>query len=53
MDIIIPFSEISGQRNEEYIYIGEEKIPFIERHPIFQTLMLYEFADFNFEAGLS
>ncbi|MFX0029013.1 MAG: hypothetical protein ACFE8B_07380 [Candidatus Hermodarchaeota archaeon] len=44
--IIIPFSEISSQVKEEYIYIGDEKIPFKERHPVFQTLMLSEFGNY-------
>jgi len=41
--IFIPFSDIFSQKIEEYIYSGGEKIPFRERHPIFQTLMLSEF----------
>jgi hypothetical protein len=47
IDIIVPFSDVSSQKNEEYIYNGEEKIPFPERHPIFQALMLYEFVEFK------
>jgi hypothetical protein len=43
--IFIPFSDISSQKIEEYIYSGGEKIPFRERHPIFQTLMLVEFEE--------
>lgn len=41
--IFIPFSDISSQPPDDYIYSGGEKILFRERHPIFQTLMLIEF----------
>lgn len=41
--IIVPFHNISSHSTEEFIYSGEEKIPFKERHPIFQDLMLGEF----------
>ncbi|MFX1375168.1 MAG: hypothetical protein ACFFA0_05095 [Promethearchaeota archaeon] len=41
--IITAFSEISSQTNVEYIYTGEEKIPFKDRHPVYQALMLNEF----------
>ena len=41
--IFIPFSDISSQTPEVYIYSGGEQIPFRERHPIFQALMLDEF----------
>jgi hypothetical protein len=43
--IFIPFSDISSQFREEYIYTGEEKIPFKERHPVFRDLMLGEFGN--------
>ena len=43
--IIIPFSEVSSQIREKYIYTGEEKIPFKERHPVFRSLMLNEFGN--------
>ena len=43
--IFIPFSDILRQIREEYIYTGEEKIPFKERHPVFRDLMLGEFGD--------
>ena len=44
--IITPFSNISSQYTEEFIYTGEEKIPFKEKHPVFQVLMLGEFGDY-------
>lgn len=40
-DIIIPFSAI--QNTEKFIYYGQEKIPFRERHPVYQTLLRNEF----------
>ncbi|MFW9989986.1 MAG: hypothetical protein ACFFC3_15160 [Candidatus Odinarchaeota archaeon] len=40
-NFIIPFSEF-GQ-SIEYIYFGYEKIPFIERHPIYQRIIKNEF----------
>jgi hypothetical protein len=43
--ILIPFSDISSQSIEEFIYLGREKIPFRERHPVFQVLMLNEFVN--------
>ena len=41
--VIFPFSLLPGKR-EEYIYTGEEKIPFSERHPVYRELFLSEFA---------
>jgi len=40
--VIFPFSLLPGKR-ELYIYTGEEKIPFRERHPVYQELFLSEF----------
>jgi hypothetical protein len=40
--IILPFSLMSGNK-EEYFYIGGEKIPFSERHPVYRELFLSEF----------
>jgi hypothetical protein len=39
---IIPYSKFS--KTEKFIYDGHEKIPFHERHPVYQTLMKKEFA---------
>ncbi len=41
--LIIPFSEFG--KSERYIYLGFERIPFRERHPIYQTILKNEFAD--------
>jgi len=41
--IIIPFSEFG--KSQHYIYLGFEKIPFRERHPIYQKILKNEFAD--------
>jgi hypothetical protein len=40
---IIPYSKFS--KTEKFIYYGYEKIPFHERHPVYQTLLKKEFAD--------
>ncbi len=42
-NVIIPFSKFS--KSEEFIYYGHEKIPFQERHPVYQTLLKREFAE--------
>ena len=41
--VIIPYSNFS--KTEKFIYYGHEKIPFHERHPVYQTLLKKEFAD--------
>ncbi|MFX0021962.1 MAG: hypothetical protein ACFE9S_06520 [Candidatus Hermodarchaeota archaeon] len=43
----IPFSNISETAKSEYIYTGNEEIPFKERHPIYQELFIYEFLQFE------
>ena len=40
---IIPFSEFG--KSERYIYFGSERIPFREKHPMYQTILKNEFAD--------
>ncbi|MFX0001309.1 MAG: hypothetical protein ACFE9Q_11305 [Candidatus Hodarchaeota archaeon] len=40
---IIPFSQFG--KPERYIYLGFERIPFRERHPIYQEILKNEFAD--------
>ena len=39
--IIIPFSEFAKTGN--FIYFGHEKIPFHQRHPIYQEILKHEF----------
>ena len=39
----IPFSKADEFFNSEYIYNGNEEIPFKERHPEYQKLFIYEF----------
>ena len=41
--IIIPFSKF--YKPTQYIYYGNEKIPFNKRHPIYQAILRNEFAD--------
>ena len=36
-EFVIPFSEFG--RTKKYIYLGPEKIPFKERHPIYQMIL--------------
>ncbi len=43
----MPFSNISESTKSEYIYIGNEKIPFNERHPEYQDLLIHEFLTHN------
>ncbi len=38
---IIPFSEFG--KSEKYIYLGFEKIPFKDRHPVYQLILKNEF----------
>ncbi len=44
-DIIIPFSNFGSSKNPSYIYNGDEDINFNERHPVYQKLLLNEFAE--------
>ena len=41
-DIMIPFSHFS--KPEKCIYYGNEKIPFNQRHPVYQAIFKREFA---------
>ena len=43
-NVIIPFSLFYGNR-ENYIYSGEEKIPFRKRHPLYKVILLNEFKE--------
>lgn len=40
---VIPFSEFGT--SQRFIYLGSEKIPFRERHPIYQEILKNEFED--------
>jgi len=42
-NIIIPFSKFS--KTQEYIYYGSEKIPFKERHLLYQKIFKNEFTE--------
>jgi len=41
----MPFSSIDESTKKEYIYIGNEKIPFKERHPEYKRILIKEFLD--------
>ncbi|MFX1532338.1 MAG: hypothetical protein ACFFBC_14570 [Promethearchaeota archaeon] len=43
-DFIVPFLSFFGVR-EVFIYSGEEKIPFKERHPLYKAILLNEFRE--------
>ena len=42
---LVSFSQFAGASTTKFIYTGEEKIPFNERHPEYQLIFRYEFAD--------
>jgi hypothetical protein len=41
--ILTPFSELSENKETRYIYVGSEKIPFKERLPEYQEILIHEF----------
>ena len=41
---VISFSRLPEYSAPEYIYTGQEKIPFKERHPEYQSILRNEFA---------
>lgn len=43
--IVQRFSSLFNIKENDYIYSGEESIPFSERHPTFKSLMKLEFQD--------
>jgi len=43
-NVFIPFSLFFGTP-EDYIYSGEEKIPFKKRHPLYKAILLNEFRE--------
>jgi len=42
-EITISFSKFFDHIDPSYIYSGSEKIPFCERHPKYQNILLNEF----------
>ena len=44
-DLVISFSEIFSSEKPQHIYIGDEKIPFKKRHPVYQAILKKEFAE--------
>ena len=43
-EIVVSFSKIESHKSIGYIYNGSEKIPFRQRHPIFQNIFRNEFS---------
>lgn len=43
--IIIPFSKFGISKNPVYVYVGLEKIAFKERHPVYKSIFMDEFAE--------
>lgn len=41
-DIVIPYA-LFFRRQQEFIYSGQEKIPFEKRHPLYRSIFLNEF----------
>jgi len=39
------FSNIDKSNNSQYIYMGNERIPFKERHPKYQYIFIIEFLE--------
>ena len=42
---VVSFSQFAGVSTTKFIYTGEERIPFQERHPEYQVIFRHEFAD--------
>ena len=42
---IISFSQLSGIPHTQFIYTGDEKIPFNDMHPAYQSILRHEFGD--------
>lgn len=42
--LAIPYS-LFFRNQEEFIYMGDEKIPFKNRHPLYKSILLYEFRE--------
>lgn len=43
-DIVIPYS-LFFRKQQQFVYLGHEKIPFEKRHPLFKSILLNEFRD--------
>ena len=43
--IFIPFSELDEVEQTKYIYFGNERITFKDRHPEYQKIFIQEFID--------
>lgn len=43
--IVQRFSSLFNLKENDYIYSGEESIPFSQRHPTFKSMMKLEFQD--------
>ncbi|MEJ2295637.1 MAG: hypothetical protein P8Y23_12845, partial [Candidatus Lokiarchaeota archaeon] len=41
--IVEPYPSLFAIKEKDFIYSGEESIPFTQRHPTFKTLMKLEF----------
>ena len=41
----VSFTNVVESNNNQYIYMGNEKIPFKERHPEYQNIFFYEFLE--------
>ena len=42
-EAVVPFSNFGDKDECKYIYNGYEKIPFNERHPTYQKILIHEF----------
>ena len=42
---VMPFSDTNKFKESQYIYNGDEEIPFNERHPEYQQIFKEEFLD--------
>lgn len=42
---VMPFSDVNKFEAPQYIYNGDEEIPFNERHPEYQQIFKEEFLD--------
>lgn len=42
---VVSFSSLSKNKQTSWIYFGNEKIPFKERHPVFRMILRNEFSN--------
>ncbi|MFX1502691.1 MAG: hypothetical protein ACFFDH_17150 [Promethearchaeota archaeon] len=45
--VFISFLNVNESTNSKYIYIGNEKMSFKERHPEYQKLFIHEFLTYE------